>query len=71
MNVKTKKYLLDIFLAIKEIDSFIQNDTFFDFQTNRLLQKAIEREFEIIGEALNRIKKIDVGCCYEPFTSTS
>jgi uncharacterized protein with HEPN domain len=31
---------------------------FFYFQKNKMLQRAIEREIEIIGEAMNRILKL-------------
>ena len=50
MNDKVKKFLLDIVFAAKEINTFIDTSNFNDFKENRLLQKAIEREFEIIGE---------------------
>ena len=36
------------------------NERNFDkYKSNRMLKRAIEREYEIIGEALNRITKID------------
>jgi uncharacterized protein with HEPN domain len=54
-----KKYLYDIQEAIKEIESFIKNKTYEDFSKDSLLQSGIERKFEILGEALYRIKKID------------
>lgn len=32
---------------------------FKEYQNSSITQRAVERDFEIIGEALNRIKKID------------
>ncbi len=32
---------------------------FFEYQQNKLLRRGIEREIEIIGEATNRILKLD------------
>jgi uncharacterized protein with HEPN domain len=29
------------------------------YQADKMLRRAIEREFEIIGEAMNRIEKLD------------
>jgi len=59
MNDRVKKFFLDVVLAAEEINTFIDKSEFDDFKNSRLLQKAIEGEFEIIGEALNRIKKVD------------
>ena len=59
MNEKTLKYLFDIKLAIDEIDSFFEGrDKRFDvYLKDTLLKRAIERNLEIIGEAVNRIIK--------------
>ena len=38
---------------------FYYGKNFEDFQENRMLQLAIEREFEIIGEALHRLSRIE------------
>jgi uncharacterized protein with HEPN domain len=59
MTEEINKYLYDIFQAVKNINSFVKNKSFEYFKKNTLLQSALERQFEIIGEALNRIKKID------------
>jgi uncharacterized protein with HEPN domain len=53
------KLLIDIRIACEEVQSFIDGETFDMFLTNRLLQLALEREFEIIGEALVRLERID------------
>lgn len=56
---KTQKLLLDISLSCQEISSFIEGKSFEDFLEQRILQLAIEREFEIIGEALQRLSRIE------------
>jgi uncharacterized protein with HEPN domain len=61
MNERILKYLFDVKIAIDEIDSFfIGLDKRFDvYKENTLLKRAIERNLEIIGEAINRIIKIE------------
>jgi len=61
MNEKVLKYLYDIKLAIDEIDSFFASKKkyFSDYSSNLLLKRAIERNLEIIGEAVSRILKED------------
>ena len=53
----TKKHLQDILTAIEEIDSFFGSEPklFNDFAANICLRRAVERNIEIIGEAMNRI----------------
>lgn len=59
MPHRTRKLLLDITLSCEEISRFIEGKKFNDFSSDRLLQLALEREFEIIGEALTRLERID------------
>jgi uncharacterized protein with HEPN domain len=63
MNEKVLKYLYDIKIAIGEIDSFFENEprSYDNYRHNTLLKRAIERNLEIIGEAMNRILKEDPG----------
>lgn len=61
MPHKTRKLLLDISLSCNEITDFIDGKNFEDFQQDRMLQLALEREFEIIGEALYRLARIEEG----------
>ena len=52
--------LFDILSSINEIDEFIADNRTYEYYCNsRILQRAIERNLEIIGEATNRINKID------------
>jgi len=52
-------YLFDILNSIDEINEYIANNrTYEHYCNNKILQRAIERNLEIIGEAMNRILKI-------------
>ena len=51
------KHLYDIREATAAILRFILGKTFDDYEQDELLRSGIERKFEIIGEALNRIRR--------------
>jgi uncharacterized protein with HEPN domain len=58
MELEIKKWLSDIELAIAEINSFFpETKIFSEFQKDIKTRKAVERNIEIIGEALSRILK--------------
>lgn len=61
MDDLIKKHLQDILTAIEEIESFFGDKPklFEDFYSNLCRRRAIERNIEIIGEAMNRILKTD------------
>ncbi len=59
MPHSTRKLLLDLILSCEEVIEFTSDKNFEEYQVNRVLQLAIEREFEIIGEALVRLERID------------
>jgi len=59
MHPKCPKWLNDIREACDLIQAASQGRTLSDYERDRLLRCAIERNFEIIGEALNRIHKTD------------
>ena len=57
MDERILKWLYDIKNAISEIDGYFlehQKD-FFKYRQNLMLKRAVERDLEIIGEAMNRI----------------
>lgn len=57
---KTKKYLFDIQSSIIKIDSYVGEPKVYDqFANNRMLQDAVERNLEIIGEAINQLLRIN------------
>jgi uncharacterized protein with HEPN domain len=58
MRLKLKAHLIDIIEAINDIDTFIGEKRLFEqFVNNNLISSAVERKFEIIGEAMNCIKR--------------
>ncbi len=59
MDEKILKCLYDIQNAISEVDSYLEGvpNNFKAYSTNTILKRAIERDLEIIGEAINRILK--------------
>lgn len=63
MQPKVLKYLLDLESVIEEIESFkaMANNNFEEYKAQLVLKRAIERDLEIIGEAVKGIKTIDEG----------
>ncbi len=60
MDNNIKAWLKDIESAINEINSFLPNSKIFsDFQRDLKTKRAVERNIEIIGEAMSRILKVD------------
>ncbi|WP_353168938.1 HepT-like ribonuclease domain-containing protein [Flavobacterium sp.] len=57
MDERILKWLYDIKISIDEIDIYFINEEkdFFRYRNNIMLKRAIERNLEIIGEAINRI----------------
>jgi len=56
MKDEATKHFIDILQAAEEIESFVRGMDFEAYQNSPVTQRAVERNFEIIGEALNRIK---------------
>jgi uncharacterized protein with HEPN domain len=59
MSDEVRKDLFDVLEAAEEIAAFTRNMDFQTYRDSTVTQRAVERDFEIIGEALNRIKRID------------
>jgi len=59
MQRKTPKYLEDIRDATEFILDLARARSLEDYCRDRVLRQTIERNFEIIGEAMNRIAKLD------------
>lgn len=57
MDERILKWLFDVKISIDEIDGFFKKEEkdFFKYKANLMLKRAVERNLEIIGEAVNRI----------------
>jgi len=58
MERDPRAYLWDAREAADAIAAFAQGRTLDDYLADRMLRSAIERQFEIIGEALRQLEKI-------------
>jgi uncharacterized protein with HEPN domain len=59
MQPESRGPLLDMLHAANGIATFVSGKTRADFESDLMLRLAVERQFEIIGEALTRLRKID------------
>tara|TARA_R110002072_G_scaffold174802_19_gene330596 strand:- start:13869 stop:14207 length:339 start_codon:yes stop_codon:yes gene_type:complete len=61
MQLKLLKYILDIESVIEEIETIKQKsqNNFNIFYDDIILQRAVERDLEIIGEAIKKMIEID------------
>lgn len=58
MDEYSRKYLLDVLNACEEVELFFEGEKMFSsFQTDVLRQRAVERNVEIMGEAINQLLK--------------
>ena len=62
MDNNAKKYLFDILNSITSIERYLgEKRVFADYIKNDMLQKAVERQIEIIGEAVNKFSQLNTG----------
>jgi uncharacterized protein with HEPN domain len=59
MQLEALKHLYDMRQACGLLADFIAGRTFLDDSADALLRSAMERQLTIVGEALNRLKKIE------------
>jgi transposase len=59
MRLEAKKYLFDIRRAGSLLTEFTAGKNFDAYQADAMLRAAVEREFEIIGEALAQLARLD------------
>ena len=60
MKREIKKYFFDIKTSIDSINEYIgETRDFFEYRKNKLLRRGVEREIEIIGEAMSQILRME------------
>jgi uncharacterized protein with HEPN domain len=59
MRIESKKYLYDIARSAKLALGFIAGKTFAEYVADPMLQSAVERQLEIVGEALAQLARTD------------
>jgi uncharacterized protein with HEPN domain len=59
MRLEAKKYLFDIQRAAALIGEFTSGLSLEEYQSRPMVRAAVEREFEIVGEALAQLIKVD------------
>jgi len=59
MRREAKKYLYDIHQAAELIAGFTAGKALADYEEDAMLRSAVERQFEIIGEALALLARLD------------
>lgn len=60
MRRDPRVYLWDARHAVELLKEFSMGKSFDDYTSDALLRSAVERQFEIVGEALNNLSKVDV-----------
>jgi uncharacterized protein with HEPN domain len=59
MQRDPRAYLWDAIRAVELLKAFSMGKSFGDYTSDALLRSAVERQFEIVGEALNNLSKVD------------
>jgi len=59
MQLESKKLLRDVLQALDLLSQFAKGKTFPEFESDAMLRAAVERQFEIIGEALKKLADRD------------
>jgi uncharacterized protein with HEPN domain len=59
MRLEARKYLHDIQQAADLVTEFTAGKRLVDYEADAMLPSAVERQFEIIGEALAQLARLD------------
>lgn len=54
-----RAWLFDVDQAAQRLQRFIQGRNYTDYLADELLRAGVERQFEIMGEALNQLRRHD------------
>jgi uncharacterized protein with HEPN domain len=57
MQHDPRAWLWDVQQAAERITDFVRDRSFADYLADAMMRAAVERQFEIIGEALNRLSR--------------
>jgi uncharacterized protein with HEPN domain len=59
MHADARKLLWDARRAVDRVARFTRGRSFADYDADDLLRSAVERQFEVIGEAFNQLQRVD------------
>ena len=59
MRREIRKYLHDIQRAVALLEQFTAGRSLRDYRRDAMLRAAVEREFEIVGEAVAQLARVD------------
>lgn len=59
MQPRSAGLLWDLVTAAKRVQGFVAGKTWDDYYDDLLLRSAVERQFEIAGEAMSQFRKLD------------
>jgi len=63
MRLEARKYLFDIQQAARRLAEFTSGRTLESYVSDAMLRAAVERQFEIVGEALAKLRKLEPETC--------
>ena len=59
MKPEAQKYLYDIWRAAELLAEFTATKAYADYERDAMLRAAVERQFEVIGEATAQLARVD------------
>jgi len=60
MQPRSAAFLWDLTTAAKRIQGFVADKSWDDYSNDLLLRSGVERQFEIAGEAMNALRRVDL-----------